>query len=130
MVKKRVLDKTFVDLLGKKEKHKKMKNLKYTKLEMQGYFKKEDISPSQARIIFKFRTRMAKFSENFKGGKPTKQCPVCTSSTDNQSHSFRCPVIVDNLKISGSLEDVYEETIPNETAITLENIIKFREGYI
>ena len=93
LVKKRVLNKTFVDLLGKKEKHKKMKNLKYTKLEMQGYFKKEDISPSQARIIFKFRTRMAKFSENFKGGKPTKQRPVCTASKDDQSHSFRCPLI-------------------------------------
>ena len=129
LVKKRVLDKTLVDLLGKKEQHKKMKNLEYTQLEMQEYFKNKDISPTQARIIFKFRTRMEKFSENFKGGKPTQQCPVCTSSTDTQSHSFSCPVIVESLKISGSLEDIFEQTISNETAITLENIIKFREGY-
>ena len=129
LVKKRVLDKTLVDLLGKKEQHKKMKNLEYTQLEMQEYFKNKDISPTQARIIFKFRTRMEKFSENFKGGKPTQQCPVCTSSTDTQSHSFSCPVIVESLKISGSLEDIYEQTITNETKIMLENIIKFREGY-
>ena len=73
---------------------------------------------------------MEKFSENFKGGKPTQQCPVCTASADTQSHSFRCPVILENLNISGSLEDIDEQTIPNETAKTLENIMKFREGYI
>ena len=130
MVKKKVLEKALEFLLEMKERHSKMKNLNYTSIEMQQYLKEKDISTSQAKTIFRFRTRMEKFSDNFKGGGPTKLCPVCISSTDTQSHSFSCPIIKENMEISGSLNDIYKHTITNKLARTLENIIKFRENYI
>ena len=53
-----------------KESHSKMSNLTYEDLEMQGYLKDEKIRVNQARAIFRFRTRMARFWENFKGVGP------------------------------------------------------------
>ena len=130
LVKKKVSEKALDVLLEMKERHSKMKNLNYTSLEMQQYLKEKRISKSQAQIIFRFRTRMEKFSENFKGGKPTNPCPVCTSSKDTQSHSFSCLPIQDNMDISGSFDDVYKQPISDDLAKTLENIVKFREDYI
>ena len=107
-----------------------MQNLQYNQLEMQEYLKENDITLAQSRILFRFRTRMEKFSENFKGGKPTKQCPLCDEHLDTQIHSYQCKVILKNIKISGSIEDIYNQTITKEAAKTLENIVKFREIYL
>ena len=107
-----------------------MKNVQYTRLEMQEYLKEKCITPAQAKIIFRLRTRMENFSENFKGGKPTKACPLCLASTDTQSHSFECQVLLKNIEISGTMEDIYNQTISRETAKTIENIVKFRESYL
>ena len=89
LVKKQVRELALLKLSQKKQGHSKMSNLNYTNLEIQEYLKKKDITPTQAKIVFKFRTRMEKFSENFKGGKPTKQCPMCTEAKDTQEHSFK-----------------------------------------
>ena len=88
------------------------------------------MTPVQARIMFRFRIRMENFSENFKGGKPVKQCPICDENLDTQSHSYQCKVILKNIKISGNIEDIYNQTISKEAAKTLENIVKFRENYL
>ena len=52
-----------------KETHSKMDNLKYSDLDMQMYLMDDAITTSQARALFRFRTRMARFWENFKGGR-------------------------------------------------------------
>ena len=67
-------------LLEKKESHSKMTNLNYSSLTMQAYLKDPEVSVKQAQTMFRFRTRMEKFSENFKGGRPTKPCPLCKES--------------------------------------------------
>ena len=43
----------------------KMKNLFYVELELQQYLKNQKISTSEARAVFKFKTRMANFSQKF-----------------------------------------------------------------
>ena len=48
-----------------KSKHSKMDNVFYVDLEMQEYLKKRNIRRSMAKAVFKFKTRMAQFSENF-----------------------------------------------------------------
>ena len=45
-----------------------MINLEFSNMEMQEYLKDKRITPAQAKIIFRFRTRMERLSENFKGG--------------------------------------------------------------
>ena len=47
---------------------------------MQQYLKDKTINTHQAKAAFKFRTRMANFSDNFKGGEPTKKYPLCNDS--------------------------------------------------
>ena len=130
MVKRKILEEAFNSLMERKEKHRKMANLHYTELVMQEYLKEKSITPLQAKIIFRFRTRMEKFSENFKGGKPTKQCPLCMTSKDTQNHSFQCQVLLKNIEMAGTPEDIYKPIISKETAKTIENIVKFRETYL
>ena len=60
-----------------KKGHSKMSNLEYTDLEMQAYLMDEKITTHQARSLFRFRTRIARFWENFKGGRPPELCPIC-----------------------------------------------------
>jgi hypothetical protein len=79
--------------------------------------------------MFKFRTRMEKFSENFKGGKAPKPCPVCEKSIDTQAHSFKCNVFKETIKVDGNLEDIFSQN-NKHLAKVLENIVKFRENYM
>ena len=130
LVKKQVRELALLKLSQKKQWHSKMSNLTYTNLEIQEYLKKKDITPTQAKIVFKFRTRMEKFSENFKGGKPTKQCPIRTETEDTQEHSFKCKVINMNIQVEGNLSDIFTLDIDKKTAKTLESIVKFRESYL
>ena len=116
-------------LIQKKEKHSKMTNLNFTTLMMQGYLKEPEVTTRQAKTMFKFRTRMEKFSENFKGGKATKPCPVCEKSLDTQAHSFQCNVIKESIKVDGNLEDIF--SLNNKyLAKVLENILNSRENYM
>jgi hypothetical protein len=46
-----------------------MDNVSVTNLESQEYFKSDQISNDQKRMIFKYRTMMERFGENFCGGK-------------------------------------------------------------
>ena len=130
VVKKQTKELALLRLLQKKEGHSKMINLEYTDLEMQEYLKDNQLTSNQAKVVFCFRTRMAKFSENFKGGKPTKVCPVCETTTDTQMHSFQCKVLSENLKIAGKYTDIFTPRIGKNLAETLERILKMRETYL
>ena len=110
--------------------HSKMANVEYASLDMQEYLKNMEINTTQAKILFWFRTRMAKFSENFKGGKPTKVCPVCKSSTDVQVHSFECKGLKKQIKIEANYMDIFSSKIGKNVAATLERIVKTRETYL
>ena len=63
----------------------------------------------------------------------TQNCPVCKEddTVDDQRHSFRCKVILDNISVVGSLEDSFlEDSINAGVAQTIERIEKFRENYL
>ena len=116
-------------LMKKKESHTKMTNLSYSTLEMQEYFKDSKITVVQAKILFRVRTRMEQFGENFKGGRDTKPCPVCEASKDTHSHSFQCSVIKENIEVNGNYLEIFNFKVGKKLATTVENIVKFRENY-
>ena len=62
---------------------------------------------------------MEHFGENFKGGGPTKPCPVCEASTDTQSHKFQCSVLNENIAVDGKY-----------LAKTVKKVVKLRENYM
>ena len=85
-------------LLETKEKHKKMENLHYTELKLQGYLKNCNISVAEACNLYKYRTRVAKFKENMKGSYSCTTCPLCLVQPDSQAHSVQCPEVKDKLR--------------------------------
>ena len=79
--------------LQKKENHSKLKDLYYSDLKMQNYFLSDDLTVEQSQHVFSFRTRMAKFSENFRSQSGPATCPLCFCHLDNQPMSCQCKTI-------------------------------------
>ena len=66
LVKKKSNEYALDYLLKMKLKHSKMDNLQYEELKIQNYLKDESITVKEAQTLFKYRTRVARFKENFK----------------------------------------------------------------
>ena len=85
------------------ERGSKTVNLKYTHLHMQEYLLLENMTKNQAIALFKFRTRMAPFVDNFRAGKRGSPCPLCLSHLDSQEESFNCVALNKVLVNKGEL---------------------------
>ena len=77
----------------------------------------------EALILFNYTTRMAAFGENFRAGADEVWCPLCLESVDDQSHSYQCKNIINEIEIKGNLSDIYSGNISQETAQTATKII-------
>ena len=121
---------TLYNILEKKDKYSKQNDLFYCELKMQKYLLLDNMSVKQAKIVFSFRTRMALFSENYRGKTGPATCPLCQVHLDNQPMSFKCKVLKDSVNINGKYENTFNENIHTELAETLQNILKFREANI
>ena len=70
--------------------------------------------------MFKFRCRMADFSENFRG-------PLYKVHFDNLETSFLCPKIRENVLISEDYSRIYEDDILTDIFKVLQNIEDVRK---
>ena len=66
LVKIKTQEYTLNYLLELKDKHSKMEKLEYDELKLQDYLKDDDIPVAEAKNLFRFRTRSARFKENIK----------------------------------------------------------------
>ena len=115
-------------LITIKQTHSKMDNLKYSKLQMQGYLKLKNSDTKGAKILFKYRTRMARYGENYRMNGTPVLCPLCGLHLDNQVMAFNnCPEIKANVDIKGTYEDIFKPSPPAEVIKSLENIDQFRQ---
>ena len=73
---------------------------------------------------------MARFGQNYRGGKEKIVCPLCDSHIDNQDLSYICPVIRKEVKIRGSSSDIYCQEINKNTVETLEKIVEVRKSLL
>ena len=105
-----------------------MKNLTYESLRIQNYFTRTDITIEEKKTIFKYRTRMADFGENYKGGRGQVSCPLCGTHPDKQELSYECRYIKEKLNLNGSFSEIYGENIEKQTVETLEKITQIREN--
>ena len=105
----------------------KMENTFHGKLEIQKYLRQKNISAEDAKLVFAFRTRMAEFSENFRGPHGPKMCALCYTHLDNQPMAFNCTVIKPHLDKKGKYEYIFRSEIPMETIRNLKIITKMRE---
>ena len=125
LVKVKTTEYTLNYLLSLKEKHSKMDKLTYTELKLQNYLKNKNISVEEARNLFRYRTRVAKFKENMKSSFLVTTCPLCLVQPDTQVHSFQCPEL--RVKLEGIYNDIFTEDIPTNISKTLLRITKRRE---
>ena len=126
MVKTKAREYALKILLEKKFHHSKMENVNYNELKIQNYLMDENLSTNEMKTVFKYRTRMEKFGENYRGGKSQVICPLCSLHLDNQSLSFQCPIIKEKLNITGEMEDIYKENIKVETIKAVCKISDYR----
>ena len=110
-----------------KETHSKMKDLHYSELKLQEYLKLKIMTIEEAKLVFKFRTRQAEFSENFRGTSGPANCILCNNHLDNQPMSFQCSVLNAKLKLKGKYEDIFEENISKDIVRSLKLIDRYRE---
>ena len=75
---------------------------------MQNYFKYTDIKNSEKRTMFKWRTQMENFGENYREGRDPVICPLCSCHLDNQILSTQCEVIKRELKFKEDIKDIFK----------------------
>ena len=117
-------------LLNLSERHEKMENLHYTDLEIQNYLHDPKIPAAEAKNLFRFRTRIAKFKANMKNGYSTITCPLCSVQPDTQVHSMQCQEVKARIKIEGDYKDIFTKHIPSNISKTLLRISELRKDLL
>ena len=113
----------------KKNSYKKLENVKYSELKMQSYLSNELLSLEEKRTIFKFRSRMADFGDNFKAGRTFTICPLCKLHFDSQLLCLQCPAIKKVLGVDANLniDDVYSDEVSVKSARILVQVVNERQ---
>ena len=106
-----------------------MEKLNYKELKTQNYLKDTEITVDEAKNLFRFRTRVARYKDNMKISYLVTACPVCCVQLDTQEHSVQCSGVTDNIKVMGNYQDIFSENISSDIAKTLLKISKFSEDY-
>ena len=76
-----------------------------------------------AQTLFKYRTRMANYGENFRGMRDPVTCGLCKTHLENQKMCFEnCPVLKGTIPIQ-----IVCASVPSSQVNTLLNIDKFRK---
>ena len=104
-----------------------MEKLRYTDLKLQDYLKDGKLKAEEMKTLFKYRTRMENFGENFRGGEEYTVCPLCKLHLDNQEMSLQCPEIIKHVNVKGNLSDIYKHKISYDIVRTLTEISEYRK---
>ena len=129
MVKVKAKEYCFMKMMEKKIGHSKMDDVFYTSLKIQNYLKSNKFTPTQAKLIYSFRTRMADFQENFQGSQGHTPCPLCLVHFDSQVLAFQCPKVKSEVQLRGKYDDIFTEDIPLELVKTLTEVMKYRDAF-
>ena len=120
VVRKKAKEFELKELLNENVTKSKTKDLKYVKLDMQEYLRRLDAN--KAKVVMKYRLKMASYASNFKGGGGSKVCPLCSSHEDDQRFCFKCP----GIDSSHEYEDIFADNVTSEVAAKLEEIERKR----
>ena len=129
-VKKKATEYGLYRYLEKKNGHSKLDNLFYSGLSTQEYLTNSDLTAKQAQLIFKYRVRMASYSEDFRGYSGHTPCPLCLAHLDSQAMCMTCPVIRENVTIEGTYSQIFTNKITKELVKTVEAVDRYREDFL
>ena len=92
LLKTKIRETAFKELIAEKEKNSKLKALKYTYLSLQPYLTAEStLTNEEKRSLFRWRSHMIKVKQNF--GLKDAKCPLCKDADDTQYHLLTCPLL-------------------------------------
>ena len=134
MIKTKAMEFTLNNLLSRKTLSKKLENINYKEVKMQKYLLDKNLTYSDKKVIFLFRTRMAMFGENYKAGRAVTTCPLCNLHVDSQALILQCPVIKMELankfgpEHMTEIDQVYGDNISKELALTLNFAMEKRSS--
>ena len=83
-------------------------------------------------MLFQYRTRMAKYAENFRGGKSVTVFPLCSNHIDSQFLILECSTILhlieenSNIEKAESLNDLFSDSISYNTLQILKMVSEVR----
>ena len=122
--KNKVKEAAFDYLQNIKEKHSKVKDIQYEKLDMQSYLLGSKFSTSEKQLLCKLRTRMTNAKANFSSAHQNIICNLCD---DNESqsdyHLLQCSTLIEkcaplNHDIFSEYEDIFSCDITKQLTIT------------
>ena len=130
IVNQAIKEKTFRDLVKKKESHSKVMNIIHERLEIQGYLKpnKLKMKMEEAQEIFRMRSRVADVKTNFKAKYESFECDVCKKEEETQKHVIECTEINKGKQENETLpdyEELFKRNVKNQVLIArhfLENM--------
>ena len=91
LVKKKTEELMFKELTTQKIASKKLKYVHYKLFKVQPYITSMEATDESIKNVFKYRTHMLDFDENFKSeGEATKKCEICGAHPDSQDYIEDC----------------------------------------
>ena len=129
-VKEKVRLHAFEKLMLMKSRHSKLAKLNYKELKMQEYLEDRRTTIQEKILTFKWRVRMERFEDNFRGGKEETSCPLCKTHEDSQWKSFQCPIVMKEINVKEKYEYLFGQKISKEFIQTLRSITSLRSKEI
>ena len=129
-VKERAKELSMSILMKKKEGHIKMENVEYGNLKIQSYFSLEGITVREVQDTFRFRIRMARLGENFRGQGGIVWCPLCNKHLDIRATMFECQVLGDKVDLKCNDKNIYSENVNIHEARAVSKILNTRNKMV
>ena len=134
LVKKAMQTKAFEWLEIEKDKLSKVKNVNFSKLQIQDYLLPNSLEMKQQKLLFQLRTRMVELKSNFKRKHNDNLCPICHKDGDDQTHLLQCSELINGLNLLSEKEiilheDIFSEIVEKQARVTrlFESLFNFRK---
>ena len=106
---------------------KKLAKVSYSSLKTQSYMTSKNISHESVKNIFKYRTHMLDFDENFKEKDTvTKVCKLCKSHPDSQDSLEDCHEIKKHVDNIVSIKQLYNEDFDDKAIEVFIKVLETR----
>ena len=112
----------------KHEEHSKLDNLSYKDLKIRNHLTSTENTINQAKILMLYRSRMAKYANNYEQTEGILDCKLCGNHPDQQEEIYECDYNKKRIVLNGSYRDIFQEKINTDSIQTLEKIYNLREN--
>ena len=115
-LKKKIHSSAFTYLKGLQQRHSKVRNIKYSKLEVAPYLIDSHFKNDEKYLLFKLRTAMINVKANFSSIYENISCEICDDNEpQTQEHLLYCKEIINNCPIlyndrNTEYHDLFEAT--------------------